>query len=191
MMKKNRLKYSWSLYDKNGVPLEINYDTQIDLDNSMYEDEITDLFERKSDIKDKLKFISFKHEGELGGTAKISIYVGDKFDKGEKLNLFYYDKNNNELDKINVLDDGDYYIIVDEDGYVAFDIDHCSEYVLADSSLSVVDKKINNNSNNSNEVNTLNPYVIGCLSLVAVIILIVILLIMKKKRKSKKEKSFR
>lgn len=178
---KNKLKYSWSLYDENGAPLEINYDTQINLDNSIYEDEITDLFEEKSEIKDKLKFISFKHEGELGGTAKVSIYVGDKFDKGEKLNLFYYDKDNNELDKINVLDDEDYYIIVDEDGYVAFDIDHCSEYVLADSSLSVVDKKTNDNSN---EVNTLNPYVIGCLSLVAIIILIIILLVIRKKRKN-------
>lgn len=181
---KNVLKYSWSLFDKDGNPININYDTQIDLDNSLYEEQIEKLFDyKKGNIKDKLKFISFKHEGELGGIAKVSIYVGDKFKKGDKLNLFYYNKEKKKLDKMNVSSENkDYYVVVDDDGYVTFDIDHCSEYVLADSSLNVADET--NDVNKNSNVKTLNPYIICSLLGIAIIIIILITVFcIKNKRK--------
>lgn len=182
---KNNLKYSWTLFDENGDAIDINYDTKIELDNSSYEDEIVELFEyKKKDLNDKLKFISFKHEGKLGGTAKVSIYVGDKFKKGKKLNLFYYNKEKKKLDKMNLSsDDKDYYVVVDDDGYAAFDIDHCSEYVLAASELKVSETKDILKKNNSNK---LNPYVIGSLVGIAIIItLLIIILLVKRKSKIK------
>lgn len=179
---KNKLKYSWTLFDENGNPIDINYDTQIDLDSSEYEDQIENLFDyNNKNIKDKIKFISFKHEGKLNGTAKVSIYVGDKFKTGEKLNLFYYNKNSKTLEKVNVTkDDENYYIIVDDEGYATFEIDHCSEYVLADSVLNIKSvKKINEAKKN---INVLNPFIIAALSLIAITLTIIIIFYIKKNK---------
>ena len=165
---KKELQYSWSLYDENGNPVKIDYDTQINLDESEYEEQIEDLFDYDNeDIKDKLKFISFKHEGKLGGTAKVSIYVGDKFKKGKNLNLFYYNKKKKRLDKMNVTENNeDYYVVVDDDGYATFEIDHCSEYVLADSSLNIKEDTLDNNEASTLKTNNdRNIYIIIGLSI--------------------------
>lgn len=179
-----KLKYSWTLYDSDGNPIEINYDTSISLDSSSYDKEIKQLFDYdEKKIVDKLKFISFKHEGDLGGNAKVSIYVGDKFKSGSKLNLFYYKKSKNRLEKQNKKDEG--YILVDNEGYATFDINHCSEYVLADASLTLKKENINKEVD-KDTTNNLNPYIISGLSLVAIIILVSIIILIKKIKKSKR-----
>ena len=114
----NRLQYSWE-FSKNAIK---NTDASIDL-NISFE------VEKKNEIEEKMgnknsKYMEFSHSGELPGAATISMYVGDTYSDGEKLYLYYYDENENE-----VLMVGDKAIEV-KDGYVTYTITHCSIYFM-------------------------------------------------------------
>ena len=68
-------------------------------------------------------YLNFSHSGKLPNNTLFKVYVGDKYNDGDKLNLYFYDDNLNKLDlkKEN---------IIVQDGYVSFEMDHCSEYIL-------------------------------------------------------------
>lgn len=135
-----KLLYSWTTYDENGNPIEFENNMNIQIDSSAYESEIMEQFDNGTEQKDKFKFLSFEHHGQLGGTATIKVYVGDRFHSKDLVNLFYYDQEVKEIDTISEK------LVVDENGYVSFELDHCSEYVLADASLKIAAKPTDNAS---------------------------------------------
>jgi len=159
---KNRMEYSWAQYDGEGNPMEVTNNTKIEIDNSENEENIYNLFfeDDTTYLEDNTKILTFDHDGDLGGTAKISIYVGDKFEPGDILSVYYYNESEGTLDDtyfrsssdtIDVTDgkpvgEGDYDelvgnhdLMVNEEGYIVFYIDHCSEYILVKNDVVVYD----------------------------------------------------
>ncbi len=124
----NKLKYSWTMYDKDGKPVIIDVNTAITLDNSENEEEIMTLFANSNDLKDKVMIVTFDHHGELNGKAKISLYVGDKFAPGTKLNIYHYLPSDAVLDNVyNPYGLGD----VNKDGRVTIlDVTILRQYLL-------------------------------------------------------------
>lgn len=127
----NKLNYSFSLYDENKKFKKIDFDTEMKFNESEYEENIRKNFD--IDNNDNIIYLSFKYNGDLNGHAKLSIYVGDKFHESEKLNLYYYDIENNKIEIQDIKD-----IIVDKEGYINLDINHLSEYVLTNDKVHIV-----------------------------------------------------
>lgn len=118
------LTYTWQFkkdeeYNKSvaeNIELNVNLRLSIDADT---EDTrmINDLVNQKKLI------ISFDHVGKLPSKATVRINVSDRFNDGDKLYLYYYNPTNKKIefikDNIKVID-----------GYIEFEIDHCSDYLL-------------------------------------------------------------
>jgi DUF1680 family protein len=113
-----KVKYSWTFEGDKITDSNIDLDLSLDLTKS-YEDEITKL----TGLKDSM-FINFSHHGNLPGPALVKVYVGDKYEDGTKLFLFYFDQENNQVKKISEE------ALSVKDGYVEFTITHCSTYLL-------------------------------------------------------------
>lgn len=114
--KNDKVEYSWTFdKEKVGSSIELNFEMN---HISPKKEEIDAL----ADNNDKL-YLSFAHHGTLPSEATIRTYVGDKYQEGERLYLYYYDEENKEIEYI---DSG----LRVENGYVTFRIDHCSEYFL-------------------------------------------------------------
>ena len=177
----SQLSYSWTLYDEEGNPLEINFDTAITIDESENEEEIMAAAEEKFDNLDgKATIITFSHDGELGGVAKIKLYVGDKFQAGNKVRLYYYDPTDKSLSLQSTTDqEGSkpIEVIVDQDGYVELTFTHCSEYLLTD----VAEK---DTTDVKKEKDNTKIIIIGS-SIAVVAIATVSVIIVKKKKASK------
>lgn len=75
---------------------------------------------------DELVYLNFAYHGELPGTATLHTYVGKWFQNGDVVYLYYY---NEELNRVEVVGDNEGLKVVD--GYVDFDINHCSTYFLS------------------------------------------------------------
>lgn len=109
--------YSWSFEkDKIGESIALNFN--IDFESSK-EDEINLL----TNNIDKT-YLSFSHHGSLPSSADLKVYIGNKYENGQKLNLYYYNDKKNEVELIKEN-------IEVKDGYVEFPIEHCSEYFLS------------------------------------------------------------
>ena len=158
----HKLQYSWTLYDTEGNPREINVDTLISMDNSENSDKIISRFSTEfENIKDRLKIITFNHEGDLGGQAKVSLYVGDKFKPGSLVTFLYWNPITEELENTNFTSGTNdappekYTVLVDADGYVTMDITHCSEYVVVEEDIAtkVMASKQEETNNTENKEN--------------------------------------
>lgn len=171
----NKLSYSWTMYDVDGNPIELNIDTNIGIDSSDNEEKIKSLLPSNlSDLDNRIKIISFAHEGELNGVAKVSIYVADKFKPGEILRLYYFNPIEEELEVEPIdLTAGFYDILVDEDGYVTLTLTHCSEYVLTDLSAAKIIDSVDQKSVKESKLNAKNFYLI--VSIVGICILFIVL----------------
>ncbi len=185
----NKLKYSWTLYDEDGNPVELNdINTTIEFDNSENESIIYNLFDADVNLKDRIKILSFEHEGELGGTAKISVYVGDKFEAGSTINVYYYNPENHQLEDLNPFaptePDETYYVLVDKDGYVTLELTHFSEYVLASSDLTLADNKTSNAD--SNDQTKMYIY-ISLGAIITIIIAIIVVSLIKRNKRIKND----
>ena len=118
------LTYTWQfkkeeLKDKavaENIELDVNLRLSIDADTKDTR-MINELVDQKKLI------VTFDHVGKLPARATIRINVSDKFDNGEKLYLYYYNPTTKKIefikDNIKVID-----------GYIEFEIDHCSDYFL-------------------------------------------------------------
>lgn len=124
--------YSWSFekdeYNKNAFDFDLGIEF-----NSPNRKEINDLI--GEDINKK--YLSFNYHGNLPSTATIKTSVEDLFKEGEKLNLYYYNEEENKLELIS----SNIKVI---NGKVSFEIEHCSDYFLT---LAKV-KNAQNNENN-------------------------------------------
>lgn len=117
------LVYSWT-FDKNSEYndyIEENHKINIDLGlkilNENNNNIINDMVEREKLI------LSFNHHGSLPTTAHMKVNVSGKYKNGEKLNLYYY---NEEENKIELINDN----IIVQDNLAEFEIEHCSDYFL-------------------------------------------------------------
>lgn len=144
------LLYSWS-FKGNELTNLVGFNIGININSSLKKETIDKL----NDNKDVL-YLSFNHHGELPSKATIKLYVGDKYKNSELLDLFYFNEETNKIEKIK----SDLEII---DGYVTFDIDHCSEYFLQLTELDVDVIKEHNNP----ETKDINMFINSLFSLLS------------------------
>ena len=78
--------------------------------------------------------VTFDHHGALPSNATVRVNVSDKFSDGEELYLYYYNEETTDIEYI------EHHLKV-EDGYVEFNIEHCSNYFLT---AAVVNDAVNN-----------------------------------------------
>lgn len=123
----DKVKYSWTFHgtyikDKNfyNIPLEINTSTNAP-------ENIKGDLERK--INNDVMYLNFKNEGEIPCDVDISVYVGDKYNSGDKVLLYYYNEESKELELKSKK------LVVNDNGMITFEIDHCSTYVVSDKIL--------------------------------------------------------
>ncbi len=156
------LTYSWS-FSKENIDIPLSESLEMDINLRLNIDAITNntnIINEK--VNDNKLIVTFDYHGNLPTKAKVLVDVQKKFKNGEHLYLYYY---NPELDQIEFIDKD----IVVKDGYVEFEIDHCSDYFLTGA---VVNEAVNNPK-------SINYVIIG-LGII-VFILIAITLIQSKK----------
>ena len=157
------LTYSWKFLkeENKNVSVEenmyINNDLRLSLDAST-----KDTKRINEKVKNDKLIITFDYHGMLPLEAKVKIDVSDKFNDGEKLYLYYYNPDSDEVEYM----DNDVYV---KNGSVEFQIKHCSDYFLT---AAVVNDAVNNPQ-------SVNYIIIGLI--VVVFILIAITLKQSKK----------
>lgn len=128
----NEFLYSWSFdkdeYSKNAFSFDLGIEF-----NSPNRKEINDLI--GEDINKK--YLSFDYHGILPSTATIKTSVEELFEEGDKLNLYYYNEEENKIELIS----SNIKVI---NGKVSFEIEHCSDYFLTLAKI----KDAENNENN-------------------------------------------
>ena len=157
------LTYSWKFLkeENKNISVEenmfINNDLRLSLDAST-----KDTKRINEKVKNDKLIITFDYHGMLPLEAKVKIDVSDKFNDGEKLYLYYY---NPDSDEIEYMDNA----VFVKNGSVEFQIKHCSDYFLT---AAVVNDAVNNPQ-------SVNYIIIGLI--VVVFILIAITLKQSKK----------
>lgn len=157
------LEYSWKFQKEEEQKISVEDSLFIEEDLRLSLDAKTKDTEKINEEVDQNKLIiSFDYHGNLPLDTTVKVNVQDKFSNGEKLYLYYY---NPELDQIEYIDHG----VEVKNGYVEFHIDHCSDYFLT---AAVVNDAVNNPQ-------SINFIIIGLV--VVVFILIAITLFQSKK----------
>ena len=157
------LTYTWSFPKTENYKNNIKDDLYIDLNLRLSIDAITnDTNTINEKVKQNKLIVTFDHHGTLPETATVRINVSNKFKDGEKLYLYYYNPDNNQIEYI---DDG----LKVKDGYVEFSIDHCSDYFLT---ASIVQEAVGNPKN-------INYIIIGLL----VVVLLLVAVTLKQSKK--------
>lgn len=157
------LEYSWKFQKEENQNISVEDSLYIEEDLRLSLDADTKDTEKiKEEVSQDKLIITFDYHGDLPLDTTVKINVQDKFQNGEKLYLYYY---NPELDQIEYIDHG----VEVKNGYVEFQIDHCSDYFLT---AAVVNDAVNNPQ-------SINYIIIGLA--VVVFILIAITLFQSKK----------
>ena len=125
--KNNNLIYSWEV-DGKKIKDSKEFNTSI----TFATENIKEIY-KLSNYADGL-YVNFKHTGELPKGTKIKLYVGDKFENESNVNLYHYNTTDKKLDFIK-----DNLKVID--GYIQFDIEHCSEYFVTMSTIGNIEKK--------------------------------------------------
>ncbi len=158
------LSYSWQFEKEKDENISVEDSLYISEDLRLSIDANTKGAEEISNRVDQKKLIiSFDYHGALPLKTTVKINVSKKFQNGEHLYLYYYNPESDEIE----------YIMHDvevKNGYVEFQIDHCSDYFLT---AAVVNDAINNPQ-------SVNIIIIGLI--VVVFILIAITLIQSKNK---------
>jgi len=125
-----------------------------------------------------------KQSGSLPTGTRIKLFVGDKYEDNDLINVYFYDKNSEKLELIK--DE-----IKVENGYIQFDMKDASDYFITMSNipnLDVIsedipspDKEVIDESSQSNLIFYI---IIGLLSLLVIGLLIILI---RKNKKNKKD----
>ena len=115
------VEYSWTF---DGKELKEAEDLDLNLDIS---DEMPQ--EYRQQLSGAALYLSFDHEGKLPAEAEMYVQVSSAFDDGESLKLYRCGGEDGTAEP--AAED-----ITVENGYVTFNIDHCSSYILTDGDLS-------------------------------------------------------
>ncbi len=120
-----------------------------------------------SEIEEKVNqrklIISFDYHGALPLKTTVKINVSNRFRNGEHLYLYYYNPENDTIEYIT-------HDVEVKNGYVEFQIEHCSDYFLT---AAIVNDAVNNPK-------SVNFIIIGLI--VVVFILIAVTLIQSKNK---------
>lgn len=130
--KNDSFSYSWTFDKEEYNKKEFDFDLEINF-TTPNKKKIESLI--KDDVK--TKYISFNYHGDLPSKASIKVPVSDMFKDGNRLNLYYYNEKKDEIELITTS-------VKVINGYVTFEIYHCSDYFLT---MSIV-KEVSNTSNN-------------------------------------------
>lgn len=117
----NIINYSWTINGNNIGNIK-NVETFIKFTSDNYE-KIAELTNHADSV-----YLNFKHEGTLPKDTKVKVYVGDKYQNDSMVNIYYYNEDSNKMETIEKE-------VKVEDGYVEFEIEHCSEYIITRSVL--------------------------------------------------------
>lgn len=99
------------------------------------EKDIKKLVSKASSDKDKEPVIvHFNHHGNLPAKSKVKVNINKK---SQNLYMYYYDETKDKLSLYG-------YVRTNEKGEVAFEIDHCSDYVFVDSLIAGNDAFLEN-----------------------------------------------
>lgn len=129
------LTYTWQFEKTNEFYASVSDNLDIDVNLRLSIDTKTsETAEINKRVDQNKLVVTFEHHGKLPEMATIRINVKDKFKNGEKLYLYYYNEKTKEIEYI----DHKLEVI---DGYVEFQIDHCSDYFLT---AAVVNDAVNN-----------------------------------------------
>ena len=161
-----RLLYSW-IVDGSKLSDASDFVTSISYDSENKKDML-----RLSNYADGL-FMSFKQIDNMSNGIKIKLYVGDKYNNDDLVNVYSYIKNSDKLSLIKNKTKV-------EDGYIEFDIVNASDYVVTMSTIP------NSNRSVIKEGETASislSIVIGIIGALIVIGIIVFILIRKRSRK--------
>lgn len=129
------LTYTWQFEKTTEFYASVSDNLDIDVNLRLSIDTTTkETAEINKRVDQNKLVVTFEHHGKLPEMATIRINVKDKFKNGEKLYLYYYNEKTKEIEYI----DHKLEVI---DGYVEFQIDHCSDYFLT---AAVVNDAVNN-----------------------------------------------
>lgn len=124
----DKIKYSWNIDGKN-IDKEFEFDTKVEM-TSKNKDKIENLTNYVDAI-----YLDYSYSGMLPKNTEFSLYVLDKYNEGDILNLYYYDSEKNEL----ILEKSNLKVV---DGYIKYEIEHCSDYILTKANINKEDKSI-------------------------------------------------
>ena len=119
--------YSWTI---NGKEIKDNQEFTTSI--TFATENVKEIY-KLSNYADGL-YVNFKHTGDLPKGTKIKLYVGDKFENESIVNVYHYNNTEKTLDFIK-----DNLKVAD--GYIEFDVEHCSEYFVTMSTIDNVVKK--------------------------------------------------
>lgn len=157
------LKYSWKFKKNENKDISVEESLFIEDDLRLSLDAQTKDTEKiKEDVSQDKLIITFDYHGNLPLETTVRINVQDKFKDNERLYLYYY---NPELDQIEYIAHN----VLVKDGYVEFELEHCSDYFLT---AAVVNDAVNNPQ-------SVNYIIIGLI--VVVFILVAVTLFQSKK----------
>ncbi len=157
------LEYSWKFLKNEDDDIAVEDSLYIEEDLRLSLDANTNNTAKiNEEVKNDKLIITFDYHGDLPLETTVRLNVQNRFKNGEKLYIYYY---NPELDQIEYVDHG----IEVKNGYVEFQIDHCSDYFLT---AAVVNDAVNNPQ-------SINLIIIGLV--IVVFILIAITLFQAKK----------
>lgn len=113
--------YVWSFDGRQMTRSDYDLDLGITIGSSKNDKLINSLIPTS---KDTPLPIEFAHHGELPEGTIVILNVSSKYKDGEKLTMYYFNEETKKLEEVaNEIE-----VI---DGYVALQMEHCSEYVLA------------------------------------------------------------
>lgn len=112
---------TWTFYGKN---ITKEFAANIDLSLVSVPDSITEkeaeLIKSKTGKEESLVSFAFKYTGPLPGTATVKVYINKAW-AGKEVTICRYFEDKNTYETVAK-------VIVDKDGYVTFNTDHCSNY---------------------------------------------------------------
>ena len=117
----DNIKYIWSISDKN-IKEEFDFDTLVKFE-SENADKINELMNYAQSI-----YLNYSHSGNLPKNTKFKVYVGNEYNENDLLNLYYFDEKSNKM----ILEQEN---LVVKNGFVEYEIEHCSEYILTQSKI--------------------------------------------------------
>ena len=158
------LEYSWRFLKEKDQNISVEDSLYIEEDLRLSLDaDTTDTRTIHQMVNQEKLIISFDYHGALPLETSVRINVSDRFRDGENLYLYYYNPESDNIEYIA-------HNVKVQDGYVEFQIDHCSDYFLT---AAVVNDAVNNPQ-------SVNYIIIGLI--VVVFILVAITLFQSKNK---------
>ena len=158
------LEYSWRFLKEKDQNISVEDSLYIEEDLRLSLDADTmDTRTIHQMVNQEKLIISFDYHGALPLETSVRINVSDRFHDGENLYLYYYNPESDNIEYIA-------HNVKVQDGYVEFQIDHCSDYFLT---AAVVNDAVNNPQ-------SVNYIIIGLI--VVVFILVAITLFQSKNK---------